>query len=70
MKNVFVKIEEYREIMQILDQTQKKLDEAKNMLATLSELKTQEDQHLAKWASELHDVEKTVQIIGARMMQE
>jgi hypothetical protein len=57
---VFVKIEDYKDITDIVELTREKLTQAKDMLGKIAEIKANEDAELAKWADELADVEQKV----------
>jgi phage host-nuclease inhibitor protein Gam len=57
---VFVKIDEYKDIADIMTLMREKLRQAKFLLDKIAELKAQEDAELATWAKELEDVEERV----------
>ena len=57
---VFVKINEYRELLDVVDVLKQKLKETRSSLQVLKELKAQEDKELAEW-------EKNVSEIGKRL---
>ena len=57
---VFVKLDEYKDIMDIVGLMREKIGQAKFLLDKIAELKTQEDQELAAWAKELDEVEQSL----------
>ena len=57
---VFVKIEDYKDVLDILGMLKAKIEEAKKTLANVGELKDKEDSELAEWKAEIGDVEKKV----------
>lgn len=57
---VFVKLDEYKDIMDIVGLMREKIGQAKFLLDKIAELKTQEDQELAAWAKELEEVEQSL----------
>ena len=65
--SVFVKIDRYREIYDVISQIKSKLDEAKQLLRKVKELKGQEDAELASWQSELETVEQKLSTITEAM---
>ena len=65
--SVFVKIDGYRELCDAIGQIKSKLDEAKQLLRKIKELKSQEDAELASWQSELKTVEQKLSIITEAM---
>lgn len=60
---VFVKIDEYNEVLNIVRTVRKKLDEAKETLLKINELKNEEDHQMEMWQSALGEVEKKVDFI-------
>ena len=66
---VFVKIDEYKDIMDIMTLLREKLRQAKFLLDKVAELKAQEDQELATWAKELEDVEARVSSVDKSLFE-
>lgn len=66
---VFVKIDEYKDIVDIMVLMREKLRQAKFLLDKIAELKAQEDAELATWAKELEDVEARVSSIDKSMSE-
>ncbi len=57
---VFVKVEDYKDVLEVLDLIKSKLDQAKVILGNINELKNEEDSEIALWESTLNDIEKKV----------
>lgn len=55
---VFVKIDDYKDILDVLSLIKDKLDEAKRTLGDINNLKNEEDSELAMWSSTLNEIEK------------
>jgi hypothetical protein len=66
---VFVKIDEYKDIMDIMALMREKLRQAKFLLDKIAELKAQEDTELATWAKELEDVDSRVSAIDKTLFE-
>ncbi len=66
---VFVKIDEYKDIVDIMVLMREKLRQAKFLLDKIAELKAQEDAELSTWAKELDDVEARVSSIDKSLME-
>lgn len=66
---VFVKIDEYKDIADIMTLMREKLQQAKFLLDKIAELKAQEDSELATWVKELEDVETRVASIDRALSQ-
>ena len=60
---VFVRIENYKEVLDVMNMIKNKLNDAKKTLARINELKDREDAELGEWKIELSDVEKKVDFI-------
>lgn len=66
---VFVKVEEYKSILQLLDGIKQRLAQAKSLLATVNELKQQEDQQLEAWARDIDDVEERLNSVDKSLLE-
>ena len=60
---VFIKIEEYKEILEIVRVIKNKLEEAKRILYKINELKNKEDAELNEWNSNINEIEKKIEEI-------
>ena len=60
---VFVKIDNYKEVLDIMDVMKKKLKETKIELAKVKELKTREDQELQDWEKNVNEISKRLAFI-------
>jgi len=66
---VFVKIDEYKDITDIVTLMREKIRQAKMLLDKIAELKGQEDGELATWSKELDGVEASVQSIDKTLFE-
>lgn len=60
---VFVKVEEYNEVLDLVRVIRKKLDEAKETLLKIHDLKNEEDHQVEMWQNTLSEVEKKIDFI-------
>jgi len=60
---IFVKIDEYDDVLKIVKSVRKKIDEAKETLLRINDLKNEEDHHLEMWQNALAEIEKKVDFI-------
>ncbi len=60
---VFVKVEDYQEVLNLVRLARKKLDEAKETLNKVNELKNEEDHQLEQWHNNLNEVEKKIDFV-------
>ena len=56
--NVFVKVKEYNELLDIVALINEKIAEARDVLGKIYDLKNQEDSELDIWKTSLEDVER------------
>lgn len=60
---VFIKVDEYEAVLSLVKGIRKKLDEAKETLLKVNDLKNEEDHQLELWQSTLAEVEKKIDFI-------
>jgi hypothetical protein len=62
---VFVKINDYKEILDIVDVMKQKLKETKMSLLRIKELKGQEDQEVQEWEKNIEEITKRLTFIDS-----
>ena len=67
---VFVKIDEYKEVIDIMNLIKNKLNEAKKVLNSIYDIKNQEDAELDEWGNELEEVERKVNFIDNKLFEQ
>ena len=67
--NVFVKIEDYKEVLEVLQLLQHKIRQAKAILRKIDELRSQEDAEIDEWKAQLDDVEKKVNAVDQSLLE-
>jgi hypothetical protein len=66
---VFVKINEYKEILNIMDVMKQKLKDTRQSLARVRELKMQEDQEIAEWERNVAEINKRISFIDSAFFE-
>jgi len=66
---VFVKIEDYKDVLDILELLKDRLEEAKRTLADINELKNDEDAELDMWGSTLNEIDKKLDSIDRTLFE-
>ena len=66
---VFVKIEDYKDIVDVLDLIKDKLAEAKRTLTDINELKNDEDAEFELWGSTLNEIEKKIEDVDRTLFE-
>ncbi len=67
--SVFVRIDRYRELYDVIKQIRAKLDDAKQVLKRIKDLKSQEDSELESWEKELATVEQKLSEVSGAMTE-
>jgi hypothetical protein len=68
-QNVFVKIDEYKDILDIIALINEKVRDARVILAKINDLKNQEDTELNAWKNSIDDVERKMKYIDQTMFE-
>ena len=66
---VFVKIETYKDVIDVLELIKDRIEEAKRTLADINELKNDEDAELELWSSTLDEIEKKMESIDRTLFE-
>ena len=66
---VYVKVEEFQELVDIATLTKERLKKARQLLAAIKDLKAQEDAALADWTAKLDAVEQRLAAVDKRLFQ-
>jgi hypothetical protein len=66
---IYVKIEEYKDILDIMNLIKSKLAEAKATMGKINEIKNEEDSELELWRSELEEVERKINFIDKALFE-
>ncbi len=66
-KPIFVKVDEYDDIKEIIGLIKSKIAESKETLRKVHQLKEQEEQEIHFWAGELDDVERKIANIDSTL---
>ena len=66
---VFVKVDEYKEILDVLDMIKGKIREIRETLGNINELRNEEDAELAMWNNTINEIEKKIDGIDKIMFE-
>ncbi|MBN1503153.1 hypothetical protein JW930_06410 [Candidatus Woesearchaeota archaeon] len=67
--NVFVKLDEYKDILDIIELINEKVKEARTVLGKINDLKNQEDSELEMWKTALDNVDRKVEFIDRTLFE-
>ena len=66
---VFVKVDEYKEILDVLDMAKAKIKEIRDTLGSINSLRNEEDAELAMWNNTINEIEKKIESIDKIMFE-
>ncbi len=66
---IYVKIDEYKDILEIVNGIKSKIVEARETLNKINELKNEEDSELDLWNTEVEEIEKKVDNIDRDLFE-
>jgi hypothetical protein len=66
---VYVRIEEYKDVLDIMNMIRNKIEAAKETLAKINELKNEEDAELELWHTGLEEVERKVVFVDKTLFE-
>jgi len=68
-KAIFVKLNEYKDILELVDELKEKLEQAKGTLEKIKGLKTEEDTELELWQNSISEIDKKIEYIGRTLFE-
>ena len=66
---VFIKIDEYKDVLDAFELIKRKLKDAKALLAQLDDIKSKEEYEIDSWQAILSDIEKKVSEIDRTLLE-
>ena len=66
---VFVKVDEYKDILDVLDMIKAKIREIRDTLSSINALRNEEDAELSMWNNTINEIEKKVESIDRIMFE-
>ncbi|MFH1511345.1 MAG: hypothetical protein ABIF10_06645 [Candidatus Woesearchaeota archaeon] len=66
---IFVKIDEYKEILEVMDLLKNRIAETKVVMGRLNEVKNAEDSELEQWKAQLDEIERKVTFIDKTLFE-
>ncbi len=67
--HIFVKVDEYKEILDVLDMLKSKVKEIKDTLGNINALRKEEDAEIAMWNNTVNEIEKKIDSIDKIMFE-
>jgi hypothetical protein len=68
-KPLFVKIDDYKDVIDIMTLIKKKINDAKSILVSINDIKAQEDSEIEQWNNKIEDIEKKIEYIDKNLFE-
>jgi len=66
---VFVRIDEYKDVLDVMNMVRNKLEEAKATITKINELKNEEDSELELWRTGVEEIERKIAFVDKILFQ-
>lgn len=66
---VFVKIDEYKDVLDVMNMIKNKLEDAKSTLKEVMRLKNEEDAELELWQTSLEEAERRIEFMDKALFE-
>jgi hypothetical protein len=66
---IYVRIEEYRDVLDVINMIKSKIQEAKQTLGEINRIKNEEDSELERWHFDLEEVEKKMDYVDKALFE-
>ncbi len=66
---VYVKVDDYKDVLEIIGLIKDKLNEAKKTMGKINEIKNEEDSELELWGNEIEEVERKVDFVDKSLLE-
>lgn len=66
---VFIKIDAYKEVLDIIDVVKAKMDKCKDMLDELDQLKAEEDEYIMDWKNVIENISDKVSFMDKTLFE-
>lgn len=66
---IFVRIDEYKDILDVISLIKAKISESKTILTRINELKNAEDNEIEVWSNELEEVERRINFVDRTLFE-
>lgn len=66
---VFVKIDEYKDVLEVIELMRNKIEQAKDILGRIHDLKNEEDSEIESWKTSIEEIERKVEDIDNTLLE-
>jgi uncharacterized coiled-coil protein SlyX len=66
---VFVKIDEYKEVLDVIELIKNKVAQARDILGRINDLKNEEDSELERWKTNIDAIEEKVESMDNSLLE-
>lgn len=68
-KPLYVKIDDYKDVVDIMTLIKKKINDARSILSSINDIKSQEDYEIEQWNNKIEDIEKKIEYIDKNLFE-
>jgi len=68
-KALYVKVEDYKDIVDIMTLIRKKLQDAKGILNSINSLKNEEDREIEQWNSNVEEIDRKIDYLDRTLFE-
>lgn len=68
-KALYVKVEDYKDIVDIMTLIKKKIHDARGILNSINTLKNQEDSEVEQWGNQLDEIERKMDYLDKTLFE-
>ena len=66
---VFIKIENYKEVIELINKIKSKVNESKKYLERIESLKSEEDAKIGEWEDVIKNIEDKIDFVNTTLME-
>ena len=66
---VFIKIEEYRSVLDVLDELKKQVVDVRETMQEIDDIRAEEESNLQQWREKLNEVEKKILFVDQALFE-
>jgi len=66
---IFVRIEEYRDVLEVINLIKSNINDAEDLLSQINELKNEEDAEMERWQNSIDAIKRKIQFIDRALFE-
>ena len=66
---IYVEVDEYRDVLDVINMIKNKIQEAKDTLGDINKIKNEEDTELERWHLDLEEIERKMEYVDKALFE-